>query len=153
MILHASIAADDPQKTAQTLATLLGGLAFPMPGGGGAWAALTGDEHGTNIQVLGRGRQYHRKAGEHTQMVWGEKARHGASHLMIETHLEEADVLALADANGCHAHRARHASFEVIEFWIDDCQLLDVMTPDMARVYREFNGMLTRSVFPPGKAA
>lgn len=153
MILHASIAADDPEKTAQTLATLIGGRTLPLPGDGGAWAAFKGDEHGTLIEVLGRGREYHIKPGEHVEMVWGEKTRNTASHLMIETPLDEAGVLALAQAAGCHAHRARHSVFDVIEFWIDDCQLLDVMTPEMAHAYRSFVGVVTSALFAPASAA
>lgn len=139
MILHASIAANDPQDTAQTLAQLIGGVAFPLPGTGGAWGALNDEGEGTLIEVLRRGREYHRRDGHHCDMVWGDERRHSAAHLMVETPLDEGAVLALAAARGCHAHRARHGFFDVLEFWVDDCQLLDVVTPEMAETYKAFN--------------
>ena len=147
MILHASIAANDPQHTAQTLAQLIGGLAFPLPGDGGAWAALRGDADGSVIEVLRRGREYHRRADAHCDMVWGEEQRHGPNHLMIETPLDEDAVLALAAARGCHAHRTRHGGFfDVMEFWIDDCQLLDVVTPQMAAGYKAFTAQAFQAI-------
>jgi hypothetical protein len=155
MILHASIAANDPQDTAQTLAQLIGGVAFPLPGDGGAWGALNGDGEGTLIEVLRRGREYHRRDGDHCDMVWGDERRHGATHLMVETPLDEEAVLSLAAARGCQAHRARHGFFDVVEFWIDDCQLLDVVTPEMAKVYKAFNAKafeMIKVVSPDGGA-
>jgi hypothetical protein len=136
MILHASFAADDPQKAAETVADLMGGFALPMSGNGGAWMALAGDKDGTLIEVLGRGREYHRQPDTHCRMVWGEARRHGPFHMMIETPHDEDRVRAIAAARGCQAHRARHAVFDVLEFWIDDCVLLDVVTPEMAAAYR-----------------
>lgn len=149
MILHASIPANEPQHTAQTLAQLIGGVAFPLPGNGGAWGALNCEGDGTLIEVLRRGREYHRREGEHCEMVWGDERRHGATHLMIETPLDEGAVLALATARGCQAHRARHGFFDVLEFWIDECQLFDVVTPEMSRIYKSFNA----SAFQMIKAA
>lgn len=145
MILHASIAADDPRKTAETLAELIGGRALPIPGDGGAWMAVACDANGTAVEVLRRGREYHRRADAHCQMAWGPEQRHGATHLMIETPHDEETVIALAARRGCYAHRTRHAVFDVLEFWIDDCQLLDVMTPPMAATYKA----LTSQVFKP----
>lgn len=136
MILHASFAADNPQRTAETIAELINGFAVPMSGDGGAWMALAGDQNGTIVEVLGRGREYHRNPGNHCRMVWGEVRQHGPFHMMIETPHDEARVEAIALAHGCHAHRARHAVFDVIEFWIDDCVLLDVVTPSMAENYK-----------------
>jgi hypothetical protein len=56
MIHHISIGADDPERTAEVLAKLLGGTAregFPF---GAACTAFAEDAHGTLIECFPRGR-------------------------------------------------------------------------------------------------
>lgn len=138
MIIHASITADDPQRTAETIARIVGGHAFPWMGPGvGTWIATADEAFGGMIEVLRRGSEFHPKAGEHLQTVMGEVRRHSGFHLMVETVLSENEVLAVAQEAGLQAYKARHGYFDVIEFWIDACFLLEVMTADMAAAYRE----------------
>jgi hypothetical protein len=136
MILHASVAADDPRFTAGTLASLLGGVALPVGPGEGTWSAVAPDPIGNMVSVLARGSEFHR-TGHHVETRVASPARHSAFHMLIETPLSEAEVLRLAEDRGCHAHRARHGAFDVIEFWIDDCLLIEVATPELAQAYRD----------------
>lgn len=138
MIVHASITADQPQQTASIVARLLGGSAFPWMGPGErTWIAMGKDAFGATIEVLERGSEFHPKAGEHLETIRGELRRHSGFHLMIETALSETEVMALAKEAGLQAYRARHGLFDVIEFWIDGCFLLEVMTADLTEAYRE----------------
>lgn len=136
MILHASIVADEPRNTAETLATLLGGVALPLGPGEGTWSAVGSDPIGNMISVLGRGSEFHR-TDDRVDTRMGEPVRHSAYHLLIETSLSEAEVVSLAADRGCHTLRTKHGAFDVIEFWVDDCLLIEVVTPEMAREYRE----------------
>ena len=135
MILHASVAADDPKGTAGTLAKLLGGIALPVGPGDGTWSAIGSEPIGNLVSVLARGSQFHRNS-DHVETRIGEPVRHSAYHLLIDTALSEDEVLKLADERGCHAHRARHGAFDVIEFWIDDCLLIEIATPELGQSYR-----------------
>ena len=135
MILHASVTADDPQHTAETLAQLLGGIALPVGPGAGTWSAIAPEPVGNMISVLARGSEFHRTGG-HVETRIGSPVRHSAFHMLVDTPLPETEVLRLADERGCHAHRARHGAFDVIEFWIDDCLLIEVATPELGRAYR-----------------
>ena len=135
MILHASVTADDPQHTAETLAQLLGGIALPVGPGAGTWSAIAPDPVGNMISVLARGSEFHRTGG-HVETRIGSPVRHSAFHMLVDTPLSETEVLRLAAERGCHAHRARHGAFDVIEFWIDDCLLIEVATPELGRTYR-----------------
>lgn len=135
MILHASVVADEPKATADTLALLLGGIALPVGPGEGTWSAVGPEPIGNLISVLARGSEFHRSA-EHVETRCGALARHSAFHLLIDTPLSESEVLLLAEERGCHAHPAKHGAFEVIEFWIDDCLLIEVVTPELGQTYR-----------------
>ena len=136
MILHASVVADEPKAAAETIAALLGGLALPAGPGEGSWSAVGPEPVGNLISVLKRGSEFHPTA-DHVETRLGEPVRHSAYHLLIETPLAEEAVLNLAESSGCRAHPARHGAFDVIEFWIDDCLLIEVATPELSRTYRE----------------
>jgi hypothetical protein len=137
MILHASVVADTPRHAAETLARLLGGIALPVGPGEGTWTAIGPDPVGNLISVLQRGSEFHRAQADHVLTKIGDPVRHSGFHLLIETPMSEADVYELAEARGCQAHRTTHGAFEVIEFWMDDCLLIEVVTPEMGLAYRE----------------
>lgn len=137
MILHASVVADRPKKAAQTLASLLGGIALPVGPGSGTWTAIGPDPIGNVISVLARGSEFHPVAGHHPETRTGDPVRHSGFHLLIETHFSEAEIMALARERDCLAQPTSHGAFEVIEFWIDDCLLIELVTPELGRLYRE----------------
>jgi hypothetical protein len=137
MILHASVVADRPRETAEILAILLGGVALPVGPGEGTWTAIGPDPVGNLVSVLARGSEFHRVAGGHPETRLGNPTRHTGFHLLIETGLGEQEVLELARERDCQAQRASHGAFEVIEFWIDDCLLIELATPELGHVYRE----------------
>ena len=136
MILHASVAADEPKATAETLAKLLGGIALPVGPGEGTWSAIGPEPVGNLVSVLARGSEFHR-GGDHVETRSGAPTRHSGYHMLIDTPLSEEEVLALAKERGCHAHRTRHGAFDVIEFWIDDCLLIEVVTHELGQAYRD----------------
>jgi hypothetical protein len=137
MILHASFTVGAPRSAAEALAQLMAGEAFPFPEfGEDAWIAMSGDGHGTLVEFLQRGTEFHYVPGGTVAHRRGEKTRESGCHILIETPYDEARVLAIADERGCRAHRAKHGPVELIEFWIEDCLLIEVATPQMAAAYK-----------------
>ena len=137
MILHVSVTADEPRAAAETLATLLGGRAIPIGPNEGSWTAVGPDPVGNVIEVMERGSEFHR-SGSHVETVKGEPIRHSGFHLLMESPMSELEIFALADERGAPAYRASRGIFgELIEFWIDDCLLVEVLPLPWARAYRE----------------
>lgn len=136
MIQHVSITADKPRETAETFAALLGGRAVPIGPADGAWSAFGPELVGSIVEVLPRGSEFHR-AGNHVETRRGEPVRHSGFHVMIESPLSEEEVLDLAGKRGAEACRSTHGPFELLEFWIDDCLLVEVLPPSLARAYRQ----------------
>lgn len=137
MILHVSITADDPKSTAVQLATLLGGRAIPLGPNEGSWTAVGPDPVGNVIEVMERGSEFHR-AGSQVETVRREPHRHSGFHLLMESPMSEHEILALAEETGTSAHRANRGIFgDLIEFWIDDCLLVEVLPLPWARAYRK----------------
>jgi hypothetical protein len=138
MILHASFTVGAPRKAAEALAQLMAGDAFPFPQfGEDAWIAMSGDDHGTLVEFLPRGTEFHYVPGGTVAHCQGEKARESGCHILIETPHDEACVQAIAGEYGCLAHRAKHGPLELIELWIENFLLIEVATPQMAVAYKK----------------
>lgn len=137
MILHASFTVGAPRSAAEALAQLMGGEAFPFPEfGADAWIAMAGDDHGTLIELLQRGTEFHYVPGGTVAHRQGGKTRECGCHILIETPYDEARVLAIAEEQGCRAHLAKHGPIALIEFWIEECLLIEVATPKQAAAYK-----------------
>lgn len=137
MILHASITTECPQGSAETIAEILGGFALPYPDfGEKAWLAMAGDEHGTLIEFLESGKEFHYVENKTVAHVNGSHVRQSGFHLLIETPHDVAEVLAIAARRGFPAHVAQHGPLRIVELWLDGCTLIEVATPAMAAHYR-----------------
>jgi hypothetical protein len=140
MILHVSVTADRPEATARTLATLLGGEAIPLGPARGAWTAVGPDPIGNVIEVMARGTEMHRAAGS-VETLPGVPSRHSGFHLLMESVLSESEIIKVAAASGAIAQRSSRGVFgELIEFWIDDCLLVEVLPFEWVRSYRRLLG-------------
>jgi hypothetical protein len=136
MLFHLSIEADDPQKTATVLAEIWGGAALPFPPiGVDSWMAFHGADNGTMIEVYPRGTVLTETETDATG-TRAEPRRHSGTHFAMSTDLPLEHVYALAERAGWTAkYCKRGGKFGVIEVWIDGCQMIEVLTPEMQREY------------------
>jgi len=136
MIFHLSVEADHPCQLAEGLAEIMGGEAFPFPPvGEGSWVALEGDAFGSMIEVYARGTNLH-QSEDGAVGLREEPRRHGATHFAIGTTLNTGEVLAITDRYGWTAKYCRRADrFGLIEVWVDDCLMFEVLTEPMQREY------------------
>lgn len=137
MIFHISIAADDPERTARMMAELWQGRAYPFPlFGEGSWVTLACDDRNSAIEVYQRGTEIH--AGETSlEPRTGLIARHGPSHAAIATPLGVEAVLDIAKRHDIIARVSTRGTFDVVEFWVDNTYLFEVLTPEMQADYLE----------------
>lgn len=147
MIHHVSLPARDPTHVAEVLAELIGGRAFPFSGPlPGARMAVSGDPHGTMIEVYpdlvvmapGEGEQ---------QVIYtpaDEACGLAPFHVLISTPRSRAAVEAIGEREGWRtrffgrAAPGKPPAFHVIEFWVENRILLEVVTEEMAREYAAY---------------
>lgn len=138
MIFHLSIPADDPAKVAAIIAELWDGESFPFPPFPGSFTAMAGDDRSSSVEVYPRKLTLHPGAGdgEVEPHMEDTPSRYGAVHAAIATPLTAAEVHAIARREGwtCRA-LSRGGVFEVIEFWVENCFMLEVLTADMQSDY------------------
>ena len=135
MLYHASISAYEPARVAAALARLWGGEAHPFPPVPGAHVALAGDDRGTLIEVHPFGVEMMPGVNEVAYARGGQTPAHSTTHLAVGTDLDEAEVAAIAREEGWRALRCDRGPFEVIELWLENRILVEILTPDMQRRY------------------
>ena len=137
MIFHISISADDPKRTARMLAELWRGEAFPFPMvAKGSWVAHAGDDRRSTIEVYPRDMALYptERAGEER---YEPVSRNSAFHAAVATPLTTEEVEEIGRKYGCHTSLCQRGPFfRVIEFWVDNCLMLEMMTPEMQEEYQ-----------------
>ena len=140
MLFHISIASDAPAATALALAEILGGVAMPFPPiGHDSWIAFAGDDRGTAIEVYARGWQLEPgwTGGAVRERFEVRAGRFGPFHAAIATPLDEGAVHAIAARESWHVTTERRGgAFGVIEVWVDNALMIEVLTPEMQAEYR-----------------
>lgn len=139
---------------ARVLAELWNGYALPFPVAEGAWIAMTGDAVGTEIEVIpleldmvpgtGDANPYSPVGYElqpwEVHFVPNPPARqYGSTHAALSSPLNEEEVYAIARREGWRAVRCdRGPAFPVIEFWLENRFLVEILTPEMSKQYKGF---------------
>lgn len=143
MIFHASIPARDPRHVAEVLAELWGGFAAPFPSFPDAWMAVSGDDRGTIIECYPGDRVIAPGFGFGAfDLIDADTgpAQYSAFHLALGSKLDADQVLALGHREGWRAVRGTRGQnfFNVIELWIENITMIEVLTEEMQAQYRGF---------------
>jgi catechol 2,3-dioxygenase-like lactoylglutathione lyase family enzyme len=139
MIHHLSIAARDPEAAAAVLAELMGGRSVPFPPNPGSFFALQLDEHGSGVEVYPAGTELRPGGEEGGSFVKSPKARgYGATHFALSVATDRASVEAIARRAGWHCVTCNRGPFHVIEVWVENDTMVEVLPPEFAREYLAF---------------
>ncbi len=140
MIHHLSIAAANPRRVCEVLAEILPGKAFPFPPVDGGFVTICEDDFNTLVEVYplgtemvpGRGReqvQFERAA---------QPAAYTATHAALSVAVDEQQIHNIAAREGWRAVTCdRGGLFQVVEFWVENRVLIELLTPAMAQDYLE----------------
>lgn len=155
MINHISIGVNDPEKVANFLAKVWNGYTFPFPPSPNSYIVLADDGKGTAVEVtpvntvLVPGEGFPAEAGFdkntlteefEAKFVSGEYfPEYVATHLALNTHLSEAEIMEMAKHEGWRTLICNRGEgqFQLIEVWVENRFLLEVFTPEMTERYVE----------------
>jgi len=155
MIAHISVPSETPKETALFFAAIMDGVAFDFPVVAGAAIAVARDGSGSAVEVYPPRMMHHPGTGQVEQtasprgpatMPWEDQIypdavddRASSFHLAIETKLTRAEVISRASTLGWRAlYCDRAGVFGVVEVWIDNRYLVEVLPPEESVRYRNF---------------
>ncbi|MGH2414079.1 MAG: hypothetical protein ACRDEA_10385 [Microcystaceae cyanobacterium] len=142
MIHHISIAAYNPLHVSQVLAEVLQGTSIPFPGYPGSYVALALDSQGTMIEVHPFGTALFpgdaANEGSHLR-VNPASSRYSANHTAISVPVNTAQIQAIAEREGWRMVLCRRDDyFDVIEFWVENQLLIELLSPELVTEYLTF---------------
>ena len=157
MIHHLSIAAREPQKAAEVLAEVMGGKAVPFPPNPGSFFALQLDDHGSGVEVYPAGTHLEPGGAEGGGFVRDPVPQRGfgATHFAISVQTDAKKVEAIAKRAGWHCVTCNRGPFHVIEVWVENDTMVEVLPPKFAAEYLAFfhGNVLERMASAPTPAA
>ncbi len=136
-IHHYSISVQDTKRVAEVLCELFVGTITPFGPYQNSWIVWFGDEHGTAIELYPAGTEMIPDAGIGQANFHRNASASGftATHAAISIDRSRDEILSVASVNGWRAIELSRGVFNVIEFWIENRVLIELLTPDMARDY------------------
>jgi hypothetical protein len=147
MIHHVSISAKDPKHVAEVLAELMNGKCYPFPGRPvDSFMAVSGDRHGTMIEVYPEPVTLEPGRSDDDQANWGTAAGavgYGPFHILLSVPIGQEQVQKIGDREGWRTRKFGRAApgqkpfFHVIEFWLENRVMVEVATPDMVAEYEQ----------------
>ena len=145
MIHHVSIPARDPRHVAEVLAELMRGRCHPFGPLEGAFMAASGDEHGSMIEVYPE-QSTLEIPNDEKQVVFGNQAppRAWPFHLLLSVPREREEIEEIGAREGWRTKLfgrgipGRKPFFHVIEFWLENRLMVEVISREMAEEYLNF---------------
>jgi hypothetical protein len=143
MIHHISIAANNPLHVSQVLAEVLQGTSVPFPGYPDSYVALALDSQGTMIEVhpFGTALIPGKAANEASYLLPNPAFSHyTANHTAISVPVSTAQIKAIANREDWRMVKCRRGDnyFDVIEFWIENQLLIELLPPELVTKYLTF---------------
>jgi hypothetical protein len=141
MIHHISIAALRPLHVTQVLAELLQGQAIPFSNHEGSFVAVRFDAYGTMIEVHPQGIELvpgdGNEAVQHRQSLL--TPSYTPVHVAISVPASEREIYEIGLREGWRVARFnRGGFFDVIEFWVENHMLMELLPPAETEKYLAF---------------
>jgi hypothetical protein len=157
MIHHLSIAANNPERTAGTLAEMMGGKSVPFPPNPGSFFALQLDDHGSGVEVYPAGTELQPGGVEGGGFVKRPKPDgYGATHFALSVATDADTVQKIASREGWKCFVCNRGPFHVIEVWLENETMVEILPPEFAAEYLAFtrpDKVLTSMAAAPVAAA
>ena len=138
MIHHLSIAARDPQHAAGVLAELMGGTAVPFTPNPGSWFALQLDEHGSGVEVHPAGTDLEPGGEAGAGFAKHPPRGFGPTHFALSVATKAEAVEAIAKREGWQCFHCNRGPFHVIEVWVENETMIEILPPEYAAEYLAF---------------
>ncbi|WP_026072750.1 hypothetical protein [Nodosilinea nodulosa] len=139
MLHHISVSVNDPLHVATVMAEIFQGRVAPFPPNPGSYVALAGDDFGTLIEFYPAGSELIPGAhqGQSGFRVTPQQSQYISFHAAISVPVSLEEIERIGDREGWRVLAAnRDGLFDVVEFWVENRLMLELLTPAMAAKYQ-----------------
>lgn len=139
MIHHISIAAHNPLNVAHVLAEIWNGQVFTFIPNPGSYLVLPHDAYGSGIEIYPLGDQLAPGSGQEPAQIVHQPnvSELVATHAAVSVPTSAIQIKQIGDREGWRVVVCDRSAFKVIEFWIENRFLLELLTDEMATQYLE----------------
>jgi hypothetical protein len=140
MLHHISVAVNNPQHVANVLAEIFQGSAIPFPPHPGSYMTVAGDKFGTLIELYPLGTELIPDAidGQVGFQAQAQSAGYIPFHAAISVPCNLEEIERIGAREGWRAYPCnRDGLFDVVELWVENRLMLELLTPTMATKYME----------------
>jgi hypothetical protein len=138
MIHHLSISANNPPHVAKVLAEIFKGKTSVFPPNHHSYMVLAGDEYGTLVEIYPL-RSEIIPGSEDQQVSFQQNPQpsiYTATHAAISVPSSLEEIEAIGQREGWRVLSCkRDELFTVIEFWVENRLMLELLTPDIVQEY------------------
>jgi len=143
-IHHATLPAHDPAHVAEVLAEMLGARVAPGVHPEGGFFVYGDDEDGTLLEIWPAGTRA--AVGEHHLSVTDQPPPEAwPHHCYVSCESDAETILGIFEREGWKADRVHNGppngGFDLIRGWLENQQVIEVVTPDMRTQYEKFIAM------------
>ena len=141
MIHHLSVSAENPKGAAEFFADIMGGVVVDFPPNPGSYMVFKTDGHGTGIEIYPAGSVLTANGAPGAAFERQSEGadRRSPTHFALSVDMAQDDVVARAEAKGWDAFVCdRGGHFHVVEVWIENTWLVEVLPPAFAAEYLGF---------------
>ena len=151
MIHHLSVSAHDPKRVADFFAELFAGVCIDFRPHPGSYMALKADGFGTSVEVYPAGSVLTPNGAPGAAFMHRpvDGPQLTPTHFALSVEADIATVQAMAEARGWACHICnRGGNFRVMEVWIENEWLVEILPPAFAAEYLGFVGAAMRMTDP-----
>jgi hypothetical protein len=120
------------------LAELMGGTAVPFPPNPGSFFALQLDEHGSGVEVYPAGTELQPGGEAGGNFVKTATRGYGSTHFALSVSTGADTVQTIARHAAWHCFDCNRGPFHVIEVWVENETMVEILPPEYAREYLAF---------------
>jgi len=137
MIHHYSIPVNETEKVAEIISKLFKGTITRFGPYRDSYIVWTGDEFGTAIELYPSGTEMIPDEGGGQANFIHNSSHTGftATHAAVSIDRTREEIYEVAQENEWRAIELPRGGFNVIEFWIENKVMIELLTPDMANDY------------------
>lgn len=138
MFHHISIGAENPFRVAKVMAELTGGQFFEFPVAPGAYMVTFNDQYGSGIEILPQNTVWVAGEVEAEAKPGSPLPDQGAVHAALSVAVSQETIEAVGNREGWLVRWCDRGPFRVIELWIENRFMLELLSADMAADYIHF---------------